>query len=226
MYDFDLLLQETSCLDFSQPTLDDFLRDFSPGTTPKQTAVKLYYFVRDAFLYDPYHLDLRPEALRASVIVGKKRAWCVEKAIVLAAACRKFGIPSQLGYAVVTNHIGVDKLREYLKRPEIVFHGYVSVWIDGKWIKCTPAFDARVCRVSGVDPLDWDGEHDSMFQAFQGDRIFMEYLHSYGEFADVPIDQMNTEMRNYYPHLFRGSWNSKAFSFIPKSEFLLDDTGA
>jgi hypothetical protein len=173
----------------------------------------LYLKVRDGFIYDPYHLDLRSEALKASSIVTHKRAWCVEKAIVLAALYRKLGFPSRMGYAIVTNHIGTEKLTYYLRREEIVFHGYVEVFFEERWIKCTPAFDRRICRLSGVSPLDWDGEHDSLFQEFEGGKRFMEYLHFYGHFADVPLDQMNQEMKKYYPHLFDAEYNRSEFSF-------------
>ena len=52
-----------------------------------------------------------------------------------------------------------------------------------------------------------------MFQEFDKDRKFMEYLHFYGEFDDVPIELMNREMKKYYPHLFEKEYNTKAFSF-------------
>jgi transglutaminase-like putative cysteine protease len=145
--------------------------------------------------------------------LSKQRAWCVEKASVLAACARKFGIPSRLGYAIVTNHIGVEKLISYLKRDEIVFHGFVELFIEGQWIKCTPAFDKRICRISGVEPLNWNGEEDSLFQEFDQGRKFMEYKKIYGTFSDVPIELMNAEMKEYYPHLFENEFNSKDFSF-------------
>ena len=175
--------------------------------------LELYLKVRDGYLYDPYHLDLTFEGLKASNIIPKKRSWCVEKALLLAALARKFGIPSRLGYAIVTNHIGVEKLVSLLRRPEIVFHGYTEMFIDDKWVKCTPAFDKRICKISGVTPLDWNGEVDSMFQEFDQGNRFMEYLHLYGEFSDVPIELMNTEMKKYYPHLFDEVFDSREFSF-------------
>ncbi|MCO5268827.1 MAG: transglutaminase-like domain-containing protein [Brumimicrobium sp.] len=170
--------------------------------------------MRDTFLYDPYHLDLRPNALRSSVISHKSRAWCVEKSIMLATGLRALGIPSKLGYGIVVNHIGVERLTKELRRPEIVFHGYVSAYLDDKWVKTTPAFDKKVCRISKVAPLDWDGEHDALLQAYQGENKFMEYTHFYGEFDDVPIQLMNDEMKKYYPHLFENTYNSKSFSFF------------
>jgi hypothetical protein len=207
------LLQETFYLDYNSQEVIDFFDDIDKDLPQKALGIALYHKVREAFLYDPYHLDLRVNALRASSIVTKKRAWCVEKAIVLATGARLFNIPSRLGYAIVINHIGVDKLHRYLKRDEIVFHGYVEVYIDGKWEKCTPSFDSRICKFSGVPPLDWDGENDSLFQTYVGENQFMEYVHDYGVFEDVPIQKMNQEMKLYYPHLFEEQFESKEFSF-------------
>jgi ATP-dependent Clp protease ATP-binding subunit ClpC len=54
----------------------------------------------------------------------------------------------------------------------------------------------------------------------EGDQIFMEYTHDYGTFSDVPIDQMNAEMKLYYPHLFENQHDSKQFSFFHKENVL------
>lgn len=207
-------LQETQFLNFNHPSFDLFCSRINlQGLNNKDIAIKLYTIVRDSFLYDPYHLDLTHNGLTSSNVLTKKRAWCVEKSNVLAALARKHNIPSRLGYAIVTNHIGVDRLISYLKRDEIVFHGYVELYLNDKWIKCTPAFDQRICNLTKVAPLDWDGETDSMFQAFEGDNKFMEYIHFYGEFDDVPIALMNSEMKKYYPHLFEENFDSREFSF-------------
>ena len=209
----DNFLCETFYLNFNDPSFDDFLKDVNTDLTKKEIALKLYYLVRDGFTYDPYHLDITREGLQASNIFTKKRAWCVQKATLLAACARKFEIPSRLGYAIVVNHIGVEKLTFYLKRNEIVFHGYVELFIDEKWVKCTPSFDKNICRLSNVAPLNWDGENDSMFQAYQKEEKFMEYLKFYGEFEDIPVNLMNSEMQKYYPHLFENEFNTKHFSF-------------
>lgn len=207
-------LRPTEFLNFESSDFKAFLSGIELSGSIQQNAVDLYEFVRDAFLYDPYHLDLRPEALCASHIVGKRRAWCVEKAIVLAAAFRAHAIPSRLGYGIVVNHIGVDKLMHYLRRKEIVFHGYVEAYLNGEWVKCTPAFDPTVCRISRVPMLEWDGESDSLFQPYSEKGRFMEYLHIYGAFEDVPIALMHAEMKKFYPHLFQEQFNSKDFSFF------------
>jgi len=202
-------LKETSFLITSHPSVAAFCAEISSAKSKREIAVSLYFKVRDHFLYDPFHLDLRAEALKVNVILQKKRAWCSEKAIVMATCARYFGIPSRLGYSIVINHLGAEKLEEFLGRKEIVFHGYVELFIEGKWIKCTPAFDQRICRISHVEPLDWDGIHDSLFQEFEHGKRYMEYLHDYGTFSDVPIDLMNAEMQKYYPQLFEDSNDTK-----------------
>ena len=206
-------LQETSFLNYSHVNFSVFLQDFQVYENQKSTAIALYEKVRDGFLYDPYHLHLTQDALQGSHILTKKRAWCVEKAIVLAACARRLGIPARLGYAIVVNHIGVEKLTQYLRRPEIVFHGYVELYVENRWVKCTPSFDRNICRMTGVPPLVWDGESDSLFQAYVGESQFMEYVHDYGSFEDVPLTLMKSEMQKYYPHLFEGEWEGKEFSF-------------
>lgn len=215
-------LQPTQHLDFETTDFQNFIANFKKINNETNRALSYYAFVRDHFLYDPYHLNLQSSALKASKIIDKKRAWCVEKSIVFAAGLRAMNIPARLGYAIVENHIGVVKLAEILKTPRIVFHGYVEVYLSEfkKWTKATPAFDRRVCRLSGVSPLEWDGQEDSLFQAYQGDKQFMVYHHDYGVFQDVPIQKMNEEMRLHYPHLFNGSIaNTKGFSFEFEPEF-------
>jgi transglutaminase-like putative cysteine protease len=207
-------LEDTIFLDFKHPNIDAFAKGIDASLPQKELAISLYYLVRDAFLYDPYHLDLTPNGLKASSVTSKKRAWCVEKSTLLAALARKFNIPSRLGYAIVSNHIGVEKLVAYLGREEIVFHGFTELYINDKWVKCTPAFDRRICAISRVSSLDWDGENDSLFQEFDAGRKFMEYLHFYGTFSDVPLELMNSEMKKYYPHLFENVYHTKEFSFL------------
>ena len=209
-------LRETEFLNFTHPEFRAFIDPFCKESASVETAIKYYQFIRDHFLYDPFHLDLRKPALQASSIILKNRAWCVEKAIVFAAGLRAMGIPAKLGYAIVENHIGVERLTQILKSPKIVFHGYVEVFIKefNQWTKATPAFDQRVCKLSHVEPLTWDGKQDSLFQAYMGTNKFMLYHHDYGTFDDVPRDLMQLEMSRFYPHLFDGSVpNTKKFSF-------------
>lgn len=209
----DEFLKPTDRLNYEHPVVQEWVNGFRHFPDKETAAKALYLDVRDRFLYDPYHLDLRAEALTASAVFGNRRAWCVEKAIVCAAGFRALGIPARLGFGIVKNHIGVEKLVYYLRKDEIVFHGFVEAYLNGKWTKCTPAFDRRICRLNGVDPLEWDGTHDSLFQAWRGEEQYMEYLHFYGMFDDVPLVLMHAEMYAHYPHLFHDPIDTDTFSF-------------
>lgn len=206
-------LLATETFDFGHPNVQAFIQDFKSQELSDRTLIALYEKVRDFALYDPYHLDLRPSALKASVVCQKQRAWCVEKSLLMVACCRALGVPAKMGFSTVVNHIGADKLEKFLLRKEITFHGYVVVYWNQNWVRCTPAFDRRICSLTKVEPLEWDAQNDSLFQRETENGLFMEYLHEYGEFADIPFDLMESEMEKYYPHLFEKPHNSKAFSF-------------
>ena len=214
-------LKESTSVDFSKDEVQVFVEEFR-GLTKLEAAQLLYVKVRDHFLYDPFHLDLRPAALQASEVLRKKRAWCVEKALVMVAASRALGIPARFGFATVVNHLGVESLTQYLGRSEITFHGYAILFIDNQWVRCTPAFDKRVCRLSGVAPLEWDGKHDSLFQPMVQGKKFMEYLEYIGEFDEIPFKLMHLKMQEFYPHLFINQVETEKFSFHFDAGMFLD----
>jgi transglutaminase-like putative cysteine protease len=174
------------------------------------TAVTLYYAVRDGLRYTPWDVSLEPDAFRASAIAARSFArggHCIDKALLLAACARALGIPSRLHYANVRNHIGTAKLEELLGSDLLVFHGYTELFLEGRWVAATPAFNRQLCEHLKVPPLEWDGVHDSIFQAFApGGSRFMEYVHDYGTFADVPHALMVSEWKKHYPALRNGAW--------------------
>lgn len=90
-----------------------------------------------------------------------------------------------------------------LKKDYLVFHGAAEMLLDGEWRKATPAFNKRLCDFLGVEPLEFDGTKDSIFQEFdRSGNVFMEYMHDYGAFADLPYDMYLDELNKHYPHIF------------------------
>ncbi|MCB9230682.1 MAG: transglutaminase domain-containing protein [Bacteroidia bacterium] len=191
-------------IDSDHPGIVDFARKtVGDLTDPVQKAIKLYYAVRDGWRYDPYDLDLSPAAVKGSHMLSRKHGYCGEKAALLAAAARAVGIPSRLRFANVRNHVGTSRLEERLKTDVLVFHGFNEFFLHGKWVKATPAFNQELCEKLGVEPLEFDGENDSIFQAYDREKgKFMEYLHDYGPFGDVPYELFINELVRNYPHLF------------------------
>lgn len=87
----------------------------------------------------------------------------------------------------------------------MVFHGSTELYLDGRWVKATPAFDRRLCDKLGVAPLEFDGRQDCIFQAYDaGGRQFMEYLQVHGSFDDLPYEMYLEELAKAYPHLAYG----------------------
>lgn len=169
----------------------------------KEKAIALFYAVRDGFWYDPYTVDLNPDVLKASNLLKRDRAYCVEKACLLTALGRAVGIPSRLGFVIVKNHMGTARLEEVLKTDHLVFHGNTEFYLDGRWVKVTPAFNKELCEKLNVAPLEFNGADDAIFQQYDRDGSkFMEYLHDYGNFPDVPYALFVGELMKHYPHLF------------------------
>lgn len=192
------------------PAIKAFARaHMGPSPDPKDRAVALFYTIRDGWRYNPFIIDGRPKSLKASEILARDYGHCIAKAILLAAVCRSIGIPSRLGFSNVRNHVGTARLEAILQTDVLAFHGYCELYLNGRWIKNTPAFNLELCKKLNVEPLDWDGESDSVFQAYDREKgAFMEYLHDHGVFQTLPHDLMLQTFREHYPHLFKGEHGS------------------
>jgi transglutaminase-like putative cysteine protease len=157
----------------------------------REKAVALYYAVRDSIRYDAYRIDFSREGFRASRALADGYGFCISKAALLSAAARRVGIPARLGFGDVRNHLSTEKLRSKMKTDLFVFHGYSELYIDGRWVKATPAFNLGLCTKFGVLPLEFDGRADSVFHPFKADgSLHMEYVRDRGTFADIPFELM------------------------------------
>lgn len=199
----DKYLASTYYIDFDSPVVRDFAEAaLSAGMNQREQAIALYYAVRDSIRYNPYRSSTNKDEYRASWIIQEGEGFCVQKSIVLAAVLRRTGIPARLGYANVRNHLTSKRLLEFMKTDLFVFHGYNEIYLEGKWVKATPAFNRELCEKTGVIPLEFDGYHDSIFHPFDtSGKKHMEYVHDYGTFDDFPFDMMIQECLKYYPHL-------------------------
>jgi len=171
----------------------------------REAAVSLYYAVRDGYRYDPYSVSLDQDQMRASAFLHRSKGYCIEKANLLAAAAKALGIPARLGFGDVVNHIGTEKIARWLGTDRMVFHGYAELYLDGRWVKATPAFNRELCEKTGVPPLEFDGVNDSLFQAYvPGGTQFMTYVMDRGTYAEWPVEEFEAALKEYYPHLFSG----------------------
>jgi transglutaminase-like putative cysteine protease len=205
-------LTPTSLIDSDHPAVIGFARSHDRGADVRARAVALTRAVRDGFRYDPYGVDLSPEGMRASTVIACGHGWCVPKATLLAAVCRAAGIPARLGFADVRNHLSTERLRQTMQTDLFIWHGYAELWIEGVWLKATPAFNIELCERFGLLPLDFDGIHDSIYHPFDkaGNR-HMEYVNQRGSFDDVPLAQLRADFAVLYPKLVRGGLDAADF---------------
>ncbi|MFH1982086.1 MAG: transglutaminase-like domain-containing protein [Pseudomonadota bacterium] len=184
-------LQPTAIIDSDHPDVVQFAAATTAqcGKDPRSVAVALYNAVRDTIRYDPYSPFFLPAHYRASETLRKKVGFCIPKSALLCALARARGIPARIGFATVRNHLATRQLIAFLGSDRFVYHGYAELLLGGRWVKTTPVFNADLCARFQVPPLDFDGEHDAVFQPFNAEaQPFMEYLADYGTFADVPVD--------------------------------------
>jgi transglutaminase-like putative cysteine protease len=181
----------------------EFARDVMGGISDeREAAVALYRAIRERVIYDPY-VDLSsPSSYRASDVLAFGRGYCVGKASLLAAAARAIGLPARVGYADVRNHMTSPRLYELIKTDVFRWHSYADLYVEGRWVKATPAFNASLCNRLGVSVLEFDGRGDSLFQELdRSGRRHMEYLRDRGIFADVPFAEIVSDFRQHYPAL-------------------------
>jgi transglutaminase-like putative cysteine protease len=199
-------LEPTEFIDSDAPAIRAYAaRVVGDEKDPIRRVLLLYRAVRDGIAYDPYVDYNNSDVFRASGVLAAGRGFCIGKATVFAACARALGIPARLGFADVRNHLTSRRLYERVKSNVFRWHCYAEVKLAGAWVKATPAFDAALCVRAGIEPLEFDGKTDSLFQPFDpSGRRHMEYLADRGTFADVPHAEIMRDFRIYYAGLMTG----------------------
>lgn len=202
--DTALLTAPTEFLDYHHPRVREFVERAVAGAgSPSQRAVRLYYAVRDGLDYEVYRQDLSRAGLRASAIVARGEGFCVHKSILYAAAVRAVGVPSRIVVSEVRNHLASPQLRA-LVGGDVFVHWLTSVYLDGRWLRVTPVFNKTLCRLYGMEPLEFDGSAEArLHPAAEGEQ--MEFLAEHGEFGDVAYDELTAIMRSRHPAMYGAS---------------------
>ncbi|HIE17501.1 MAG TPA: transglutaminase domain-containing protein [Dehalococcoidia bacterium] len=189
------------------PTVDsdnEFIeRKAAELTKEKQTveekAKSLFYWVRDNIKYVPLVPLEILEDYRASKTLQRGKGFCVEKAAVLAAFARAVGIHARLHFADIRNHLISQKLFQIMDTNLFSYHGYTELYIGGKWVKVTPAFDLKMCLENRIKPVEFDGKNNAIFHSHNEDgNLHIEYVADHGHRVDVPVREMLAAWDKHY----------------------------
>jgi transglutaminase-like putative cysteine protease len=195
-----LYLTPTAIIDSDDKIIRDFAKkSIGESTESIEIAVKLYLAVRDGIRYDPYSPFYLPEHYRASYVLKRGRSFCVPKASLLCALGRACGIPSRIGLADVRNHLTTKQWIDFMGSDLFVCHGFAELYLEGKWVKATPAFNKELCERHHVPPLEFNGREDSLFQPYNlQNQRFMQYVAFRGVYADVPVGEIVAAWKKAY----------------------------
>jgi len=160
-------------VDSDHPAIISFARETAGSTgTDLERVLRLFHAIRDGIRYDPYMPMSEKQSFRAS-------------------DCLMIGVPARCGYADVRNHLATRKLLESMGTDVFFWHSFSDLYLEGKWVKATPAFNRSLCDKFGLKPLEFDGRSDSLFHEFdRAGNKHMEYIRFRGTYADVPYAEI------------------------------------
>jgi transglutaminase-like putative cysteine protease len=229
--DLLLYLTPTKIIDSDHQSIQDYAARIVGGhEDPIDCAVKLFLAVRDDIRYDPYRPFYLPEHYRASNVLEERQGFCIPKASLLCALGRVRGIPSRVGFATVRSHLATKQLIEFMGSDIFVYHAFVEFYLNGKWVKATPAFNRELCERHKVTPLEFNGRDDALFQPYNlENQKYMEYLEYKGSYADVPVASIVEAWKKTYGKERIQNWikmyeekKGKSLSNFEKEDVLTD----
>jgi len=192
-------LRSTNIIETGDEDLHSFIKDALEENDEVKKARHIFLLVRDSIKYDPYTSFYNRDYYKPGYVIKKGRAFCVPKAALLCAALRRAGIPARLGFADLQNQGATPETKEVLGSDVFAWHGFTELYLNGKWLKATPAFDKDLCIKHKIAPLEFDGLSDCVFPArdLEG-KAYAKYLRFHGSYDDLPFEEIMNGWREIY----------------------------
>ena len=196
----EMYLKATARIDSDHLSIKEKAQNLIRGKREVADKAKsLFYWVRDEIKYNPFSALEFSENFRASKTLERGQGFCIEKAAVLAAFARAVGIPARLHFADIRNHLVSGRLLKMMGSNLFGYHGYTELYIDGKWVKATPAFDLAMCHKNRIIPVEFDGQNDAILNTHNLDgKLHIEYMKDRGDREDVPVDEILAAWEKIY----------------------------
>jgi len=202
---FEDTLKPTFFMDFDHLIVQGKARELTEGI-PKEDeigkAIKLFYFVRDQIRYTvkDANKSYNKENWKSSITIEKGYGFCIPKSILLASLARAVGIPSRLHYVDIINHMTSENLKKRMGSNLFIFHGFVELFLAGKWVESNCAFDKELCIRKDFPWVDFDGKKDGLFASTnKNGELFVEYVKDHGVYNDAPHQKIMEAWAEGYP---------------------------
>lgn len=200
--DLSICLGPTPGVDCRSDSVKDLARRLADGSpSPEDTAAQLFAYVRDAVRYIPYAPFSRLSDYHGEEVLRRGYGFCTQKSSLLVGLCRAAGIPARFRFADLINHNLPGRLGWVLGSNRMVYHTYVEIWLQGRWLKATPSFERPLCERMGWHVVDFDGTRDATLPATDREgRLHVEYVQDRGPLPHIPLeDMLKTWHREYGP---------------------------
>jgi transglutaminase-like putative cysteine protease len=194
------LIQPSPVVDCDHPAIKAKCEELTRSkNNPIDKAVALFYFVRDAIPYNLFVKRDTADDFKASSTLARGQGYCVQKAVLLAALARAAGIPAGFGFARIQNHLLPEKAVLKLGTNILPFHGYTELYLDGKWVRATAAWDTSLSDRPNSYRVEFDGKSDALLPHYNKDgKLHVEYLADLGHFCEVPLDTLWQTLKATY----------------------------
>jgi hypothetical protein len=203
----DKYLMCTEVIDCDASSVKEKARVLTEGLeTEREKAIALFYFVRDEIKHDPYAPGLLLEDYKASITLERGNGFCQQKALLLVALSRAAGIPARVGFVDVRDHLLSYKFRKMIGGGNLLIqHGYAELYIDGKWVHASPAYDLECCQRNRFVPVEFDGINDAKDSPYNRDgRPHIEHVKDHGHYEDFPWDDIVSYRKEWVAQMGRG----------------------
>ncbi|SMX99855.1 Transglutaminase-like superfamily protein [Brevibacterium iodinum ATCC 49514] len=194
------LTEPTSIFDYQHPDVEQFLTEAGcfEEHTLSGAVERLHDAVRDSIDYNVFNVALGEE-LRSSTVVDEATGFCLHKSILFVAGCRRLGVPAILCSDVVTNHVSDEAMRELVGGEEFL-HWYAQIYLDGRWIKAAPIFNALLCTIYGIAVLHFNPRADAIEQA-NTDGTGMRYMGHERSYTNPTMGELLQVIQDMHPRM-------------------------
>ena len=204
--DFEETLKPTFYMDFENTSVLEKAKELTEGIEGDiEKAIRLFYFVRDGIRYSvkDSQKSFNKEEWKSSLTLKKGYGFCIPKAILLASLARAVRIPSRLHFVDIVNHMISKNLKTRMGSNVFIFHGFVELFLNGRWVEANCAFDKELCIRKNFPWVDFDGVKDGLFASTNKyGEPFVEYLKDRGVYNDAPHQEVMQTWALEYPNRY------------------------